>query len=106
MKIHLQDKYFEAIKEGTKTIEGRLAKQKYRDLHVGDTVTFHNDLGEETVKRIKAIHIYRTFEEAFSEVDFRDALPGVDNIRESVLIYSKFYTLPEQEEYNILFISI
>lgn len=41
--INVQQVYLDAIKNGSKTIEGRLATEKYRSLRPGDVLTIYNN---------------------------------------------------------------
>ena len=106
MELHLQDVYFEAIRSGTKKIEGRLAKEKYRLLKVGDPIVFTNDAGEKIKKTIDSIHIFSSFREAFNMLDFKEAVPGVDSLENAVNIYANFYSLEDQEKHNVIFLTL
>lgn len=106
MELHLQDVYFKGIQSGAKKIEGRLAKEKYRLLKVGENIVFINDAEEKISKTIESIHIFGSFREAFSTMDFREAVPDVDNIENAVTIYASFYSLEDQEKYNVIFLKL
>lgn len=107
LDLNVQQVYFEAIKNGTKTIEGRLAKEKFRKLKAGDNIRFSNNEGTQSVVRsVAAIHIYPTFEDSFKVQDFKQAVPNVNTIAEAVQIYEQFYTKQMQREYGVVFIEL
>ena len=106
MELHLQDQYFKAVQDGTKTIEGRLAKEKYRSLKAGEKITFIADSGETLMKTIEAIHIFPTFKDAFRVLKYQDAVPGIDNMENAVKVYESFYPMEEQQKYNVVFLKL
>ncbi len=106
MELHLQDIYFKAIRAGEKTVEGRLAKEKYRLLSIGEKIVFVNDAGDRIEKKLKAIHVFGTFKEAFDVIPFTHAVPGIDNIENAVKVYETFYPITEQHQYGVVFLEI
>ncbi len=70
MRMHLDDKYFRKIKEGTKTIEVRLNDEKRRELKIGDIITFDNRKNNEKLDaRVKNLYVYKNFEELYKHHD-------------------------------------
>ncbi|HTH72207.1 MAG TPA: ASCH domain-containing protein [Candidatus Pristimantibacillus sp.] len=107
LQFNVQRVYFDAIKAGTKTIEGRLAKQKYLDLRPGDSVVFFdNEHTESVTKTVTAIHLYPTFEAAFKEQDFRKAIPSAKTVKEAIAVYEQFYTPQMQQQERVVFIEL
>lgn len=107
LELNVQRVYFDAIKAGTKTIEGRLAKQKYRSLRPGDSVIFFdNEHTESITKTVAAIHLYPTFESAFKEQDFRKAIPSAKTVKEAIAVYEQFYTPKMQQQEGVAFIEL
>ena len=63
--MKLNDRPFEMIKSGAKTIELRLYDEKRRKIKVGDTICFKS--GKERLTAIvKALHIFHSFEELYA----------------------------------------
>jgi ASC-1-like (ASCH) protein len=104
--MHVQQKYYDFIKSGKKTIEGRLAKDKYRLVKVGDEIVFENDTKEELRKKVVGLYVFSTFRDAFQMLDYRLAIPDAQSIDEAVAIYEQFYTLEEQKTNNVIFIQL
>lgn len=64
-KMNLNNRPFEMIKNGEKTIELRLYDEKRRKIKVGDTILFKSGVGQLTAS-VKAVHIFRSFEELYA----------------------------------------
>jgi len=70
MRMHLDDKYFNKIKNGTKTIEVRLYDEKRRELKVGDIITFDNRSNNEKLEaKVTNLYVYKNFEELYKHHD-------------------------------------
>lgn len=50
--LYLQFRWFNAIKNGHKTVEGRLNKTKFMDLKIGEEIIFVCDFNKEELKTI------------------------------------------------------
>lgn len=73
-KMGLYEEYFDAIKEGKKTVEVRLNDDKRRVINVGDIIEF---IGvSEPSKTLKVsvtdLREYNTFEEMYRSIPFKD----------------------------------
>jgi len=105
--LEVQQSYFDAIKAGSKIIEGRLAKQKYLDLKVGDAIRFTTPSSAVSVtKTVAKVYYYPTFEAAFKEQDFTHAIPGAHTAEDAVKVYEQFYSRQLQEEVGVVFIEL
>ncbi|GIW59659.1 MAG: isomerase [Patescibacteria group bacterium] len=104
--MHVQQKYYDFIKNGQKTIEGRLAKEKYRLIKVGDEIVFENDAKEELRKKVLALYVFATFRSAFSKLDYHLAIPDAQSINDAVAVYERFYPIDEQIANNVIFIQL
>lgn len=70
MRMHLDNKCFEKIKNGTKTIEVRLYDEKRRELKVGDIITFDNRSNDEKMNvKVINLYVYKNFEELYKHHD-------------------------------------
>ncbi len=63
--MHLQDKPFQKIKSGQKTIEMRLFDGKRRFLTRGDTIEFIGANDERLICEVLGVHIYENFAELY-----------------------------------------
>jgi ASC-1-like (ASCH) protein len=107
LDLNVQQVYYDAIKNGAKPIEGRLAKEKFRALKPGDKVRFfNNEHTQSVIKTVVAVHIYQTFEAAFKEQDFLDAIPDAESVEDAIKVYEQFYTKPMQLEHGVVFIQL
>ena len=105
INLEVQQPYFDAIKSGTKTIEGRLAKQKYTTLKAGDTIQFMNPSGGASItKKVARVYRYPTFEDAFEHLSYKNAIPNAESSEQAIKIYEQFYPRPIQDELGVVFI--
>lgn len=107
LNLDVQQQYFDAIKIGVKTIEGRLAKDKYRLLTVGSTLSIsNNDHSESVEKKIVSLRIYKNFRDAFEKEDYCRAVPDAKSVDDAVAVYEQFYSIKKQHEFSVIFIEI
>jgi len=97
MELGLQEKYFNAVKNGKKTVEGRLFKNKFEELKNGDTIVFYKDL-ENGTRTDESIKVKVSGKEMFNNVDsmlkkmtLKSVLPGVKSYKEGKEVYEKIY---------------
>ncbi len=93
LSINVQEPYFSFIKNGQKTVEGRLAKEKFTSLKVGDFLL----INEELKKEIVAVSVYPTFREMIIMEGVKNVIPDAKNLDEAVNAYYKFFS-PEDEQ--------
>ena len=101
----VSDPWFSLIATGSKTIEGRLNKGDFKLLRIHDYIKFeNNDLGFlrfVIVKITNRIH-YRSFKKYLTSEQLTNTLPTVNNIKDGVDIYRKFYSKHNEREYGVL----
>lgn len=103
----VQQQYFETIKSGVKNIEGRLAKDKYRLLNIGENVTFYNNERTEKIeKKVVSLRIYRTFKDAFRYENYQKAVPKSKSVNDAILVYEQFYSKSLQQQHGVVFIEV
>ena len=104
--MHLQTKYFDFIKYGTKRIELRLNDPKRQQIQLGDQIEFSEPGGDQlTVKVIGLLH-YQNFAELLS--DFDVAILSDKNRTKADLLaaLTDFYSIAKQAKYGVLGIRI
>lgn len=97
-EMNLYDKYFQLIKSGKKTVEGRAPSKKrnYKDFKVGDTITFKNlRTGERIKVAVDGVVHYPTVEEMLKSEGLKNVSPSVGSIEEGVRAY---YAIEDYEE--------
>lgn len=105
MELQVQKKYFDAILNNTKIYEWRIAKDKYRNLKIGDKIIFKTDwISDVIVKEVTSLHIFWSFFQAWQNLWVYNILPGIETIEEMVSIYRDFYWEDEESVYNVVMI--
>ncbi|MBD3273460.1 ASCH domain-containing protein [Candidatus Dependentiae bacterium] len=88
IKLSLMHKYFENIKSGKKTIEGRLNKEKYQKLKINDKIEFKsNKTNEKIICKITHINKYSNFKTMLINEGINNMLPKINNLKEAIKIY-------------------
>ena len=104
-KMKLNQEPFEAIKNGTKTVEFRLYDEKRRTVQIGDEIEFSKlpELPEKLL--VKVIDLYK--EESFAKL-FKKVFAGGDEneVRKKAESMYKFYTPETEKEYGVVGIKI
>ena len=104
--MNLNNRPFESIKEGTKTIELRLNDEKRSLLKVGDEIEFTNrDTNEKLSVDIINLHKYPSFEELYKHFDKVEMGYNKDEPAESKDMEA-YYSKEEQDKYGVLGIEI
>lgn len=98
-KLHIQKKYFDYIKSGLKTVEGRIASKSLKAVNAGDTILFEcSDLLVSC--RVIQKYIYRSFEEMLNDQGLQNCLPSVTDVAVGIEIYRSFPNYRELETKN------
>jgi ASC-1-like (ASCH) protein len=105
---HRVEPYFSYVKNGQKTIEGRLRKEWYRFLKPGDHIIVHRqDDEDDTVEVVvKDVRPYSSIREMLEREPLKRLLPDVDTVEEGLTIYRKFYTEEQEREYGALAVEV
>jgi len=91
LKLSLRSEYFNAIKAGTKTVEGRLNTAKFKDLKPGMPICFVlPETGEELYCNVQAINIYPSWLDMLQSEGLQNMLPGIDSLQSGVKLYESF----------------
>ena len=104
--MHVQEPWFSHIKEGRKSIEGRLNKGRFAALKKNQIVIWQN--GDKKVKtKIVDIFNYKTFRQMIEQEGLKHSLPGIDTVDNGVdNVYMKFYTPEKEAEFGVLAIKV
>lgn len=101
IKSHIKNKYYKYIKEGKKTIDGRLNRGKYAKLKKGDILYF-NDICTKINKIVK----YDNFKDMLNNEEVKNIFPDMLHKNEGLNIYNKFYTDFDQELFGVVAIHL
>jgi ASC-1-like (ASCH) protein len=105
----LQEPWFSLIKNGTKTIEGRLSRGLYATFQVGEVIVWKNDSDSSALPfqtLIKRISKYDSFRQMLEQEGIEHVLPTVASIEEGVAVYRRFYSEEQEKEHKVLAIEI
>ena len=103
-KLHLLDKYFNLIKNGTKRVEIRLNDEKRKNMKVGNNIEFINNDTEETIMtEIVNKRIFNTINDLFDVYTEKEL--GISRNDIESVIYS-IYSKKEIEENKICALEI
>ena len=106
MLIHLDDDWFNKVKNGTKTLEARVNDEKRRRLKIGDTITFENRLDKETINcKVVNLHLFNNFKEMFNSLD-NIKLGFSSNNDDNYKLMERFYTEEDQKQYGVVCIEL
>ena len=106
-KSHRAEPYFGFVKDGTKTIEGRINKNLYKELKSGDEIlVFNNDETNSVQVQVKDIRTYSSFLEMLEKENFKKILPDTNSASEGVKIYKRFYTPEQEKQFGVIAIKI
>ena len=61
--MNLQDKFFDLVKNNSKSLEVRLLDDKRKKLNVGDIINFYNSNNEIISVKVISLKVYNNFEE-------------------------------------------
>lgn len=104
---HRKEPYFTYVKNGLKTIEGRLHKEEYRLIKEGDLIkVFNEDETEFFDVQVEAVRRYASFLEMLQSEVLKKVLPNAHSINEGVGIYRKFYSEDQEKENGVIAIQV
>lgn len=91
-KINLQDRWWNLVAQGAKTIEGRLFKDHHSRVKINSPFEIRNtDTGKIITGIIVNTTFYPTFESMLVNKGLKHVLPGITNLIDGINIY---YSIP------------
>jgi len=104
---HRAEPYFTFLKNGQKTIEGRIKKGKYSLIEAGDSIVVSNNDETDSVNVIvKRVTTYPTIDAMLRVEDFMKVLPDAASTQQGVAIYRRFYTQEQETEFGVVAIEV
>lgn len=89
--VSLKEPYYSQILSKVKTVEGRINSGQFKNLKIGDQITFFNNhtraFQKEAHCKIIDKHVYSSFEEMLKAEGLNNCLPGTKSLAEGVRIY-------------------
>jgi ASC-1-like (ASCH) protein len=91
LHVSLRKQYFDAIRAGLKTVEGRLNAAKFKVLSSGMMICFTlSDSHEALYCIIETVTMYKSFEDMLEAEGVGNILPGVTSLEKAIAIYEAF----------------
>ena len=104
-KYYLKNKAFNLIKEGKKTIEGRLNKNSFQKIMVNDIINFKNN-NDNVYVQVIDVKKYSSFLDMLNKEDIKEVTPLSNSIEESLDIYRNCYSKTAEKKYGVLAIKL
>lgn len=82
--------YIKWIAQGQKRAEGRVNRELYHGMKVGETLRMENKQGEYVLCLITYKHTYGSFREMLESEGLHNMLPAARTIEEGVAVYESF----------------
>ncbi len=105
--VHVSLPWYNLIKEGKKTVEGRPKRNTFAQMKIGQVVKFFNkELNESFCVKIVGISEHKTFEDMIRSNGIDNVLPGIRNIDEGVQVYMQYYNKEIESEFGVVGIRV
>ncbi|MDB5180207.1 MAG: hypothetical protein JWN12_839 [Candidatus Saccharibacteria bacterium] len=115
-EIGIESTLVEAIKNGDKTIEIRLAKPRFLLIQEDDVLSIREDfyyegdilesLSHALQVRVTQVLYFESFKEAFDAINYESALPTAKSVDDAIKRYREFYSVEEEREFGVVAFSI
>lgn len=105
MMIHVSSPWFEYIKTGEKTVEGRLCKSKFNTLQPGTSLSIYlqsHDKQDVVSVDVKRVTRYPSFAALLEKEGIKRVLPYYPNVHTGVEAYREFYSREDEEKYGVM----
>jgi len=106
--LKLQPVYFDLIKKGIKTLEGRLNDEKHQLFNIGDKITFlkEPEMEESVQALILDKYIFKNFNEMAQSLD-KSELGFASVSKEAMIeVYRNFYPREKEDKYGVVIFKI
>ena len=102
MDINIQEPYFSFLKDGQKSVEGRLGKEKWLQLKKDEILIINKSLKLKIVKITK----YKSFEEMLIFEGIKNVIPDKENLKDAVNVYREFFSIEDEKKYGVVAIKV
>ncbi len=87
--MNVAPKYFQQIRSGEKTVEGRVAKEKFCAFRVGQNIEFVSENNRMSA-RIIELKRFAAFRDMLAYYGVKSCLPDLDCIDQGIAVYHSF----------------
>ena len=99
--------YYSFLKNGYKSIEGRIKKKWYRDLKPGDHIIVHNMEKTDSFETVvQDVRTYSSIREMLEKEQLKKLLPDIDTVEQGIAVYRRFYTEEAEKEFGVVAIEV
>jgi len=108
-ECNLQKQYFDLIKTGKKTVEGRINSGSFQNLRVGSKIKFfeQNDPRNFLICEVIEINSYSSFREMLESEGVENMLPSTKSLEQGVKVYEQIPGFKKRcEKYGCLGLKI
>lgn len=106
-KNHRSEPYFTFLKNGKKTIEGRICEGKYAQICAGEQIqVFTNDETDSVIVEIVRVTRYASFLEMLETEDLHKVLPDAKSVEHGAEVYRRFYSVEEEAKFGVVAIKV
>jgi ASC-1-like (ASCH) protein len=104
---HRKEPYFSFVRDGVKTVEGRLNKGKYSQIKPGDQIIVQSlDESESFAVVVVDARKYPTIKDMLESEDLSKLLPDKKTLQEALEVYREFYTEDQEKEFGAVAIQV
>lgn len=105
-RLNVKEKYYNMLKQGTKTIELRLFDDKRKNIKIGDIIEFSNNSNTDDTFLARVVRLHRadSFETLCRKIDYHNA--GFSTDLELKKVLEEFYSVERQKELGVVGIEI
>lgn len=108
--IKVQQPFFDQIKNGTKTIEGRIYKDKFASIVSGDVIKIYDASNNNNdyfiTAYVKDVRRYMSFYHYLFYEGLERTLPSINNINHGCDMYYQYYTHEQERMYGVVAIEL
>lgn len=115
-EIGLESSLLDALIREERTVELRLARDRYKKMNVGDKLAIRRDVWKrdkivESVPEVAYVEIigimpFESISELFEFIDFRRVMPTARNLKKAMKICRQFYSEQEEKSSGVLALEI
>ena len=115
-EIGIESTLVEAIRNGDKTIEIRLAKPRFLLIQEDDILSIREDfyyegevlesLSHALEVKVTQVLYFETLKEALDAINYEAVLPTATSVEDALKTYRTFYTVEEEREFGVVAFSI
>lgn len=99
----VEKEWYDFIRQGKKIVEGRLAKEKFKNMKKGDTIVFlnevskNNEVSETFEVSVKDVKKFTSFMEMIQYYGRDIVIPMRSNDCDALAVYRKFYSEADEK---------